>query len=159
MSPSHSIEMPIEAALERRLAGRQPVIRSASVRVAHGAGQASYECLVLDESPTGVLVDFGAVIAIPEEVSINFVTGGSYLARRRWAMGTKVGLEFMGEQLRSRDIADRMRTLLNLLEAQGLPATVRTLRAARYYDQAALRTAAEEAEVAYLRFAALLAAA
>jgi hypothetical protein len=159
MSHSTTDDMPMAAAIERRVAPRQPVIRSARIRVGQGAGQAVFECLVLDESPTGVLVDFGSVLPLPDEVSVHFVSGGSYLARRRWAMGTKAGFEFCGEQLVSREVAERMRKLAGILESQGVPATVRTLRAARFFDHAALRTAAEEAEVAYLRFAALLAGA
>jgi hypothetical protein len=154
---TETTQMPAAASIERRIAARHPVIRSARVRIGQGAGQAVYECLVLDESPTGVLVDFGSVLPVPEDVSVHFVTGGSYLARRRWAMGTKAGFEFCGEQLISRETADRIRKLADILETQGVLAAVRTLRAARFYDHTALQTAAEDAEVAYLRFANLLA--
>jgi hypothetical protein len=164
------------AGIERRVLPRHPVLRSARVRVGQAVvqgggqdlgqdlglqagqalGESVFDCLVLDESPTGVLVDFGAMIPLPEDVSVHFLNGGSYHARRRWAAGTRAGLEFCGEQLISRETADRMRKLADILDAHGLPAALRTLRAARFYDQAALRTAAEEAEVAYLRFAAML---
>jgi hypothetical protein len=156
MSQSQTTEMPSVAAVERRVAPRQPVIRSARVRVGQGAAQAIYDCLVLDESCTGVLVDFGEVIQLPDEVSVHFASGGAFLARKRWIMGTKAGFEFCGEQLVSREIADRMRKLADILESQGLLATVRTLRAARFFDHGALRTAAEDAEIAYLRFASML---
>jgi hypothetical protein len=169
-------EMRQLAGIERRVLARYPVLRSARVRIGQavcqgrghdlgqdlgqepgqGLGESVFDCLVLDESPTGVLVDFGTMIPLPEDVSVHFINGGSYLARRRWAAGTRAGLEFCGEQLISRDTADRMRKLAEILDAHGLPAALRTLRTARFYDQAALRTAAEEAEFAYLRFAALL---
>jgi len=168
----HDQEIRPPAGSERRVLPRHPVLRAARVRIGqalcHGAGldlgqgsgqglgESVFDCLVLDESPTGVLVDFGTVIPLPEDVSLHFVNGGSYLARRRWSMGTRAGLEFYGEQLISRDTADRMHRLSDILDAHGLPAALRTLRGADFYDQGALRTAAEEAEIAYLRFAALL---
>ena len=50
----------------------------------------------------------------------------------------------------------RMRKMADVLQAQGVVGAVATLRAARFFDHAELRRAAEEAEAAYFRFEAIL---
>ncbi|HQT46504.1 MAG TPA: hypothetical protein PLY97_04705 [Acidocella sp.] len=118
----------------------------------HGA----YNCLVLDESATGVLVDMGMVVNLPEEVTVQLQGGGTYLARRRWAVGSKAGLEFIGGQRITSDVALRMAKIADVLNIQGVVPAVATLRAARFFDNAELRRAAEQAEAAQLRLEAML---
>jgi hypothetical protein len=144
------------AAIERRNAPRMPVIKSAKVGVGSGVAESVFDCLVIDESASGVLIDFGAVVALPEEVTIQFSSGATYLARRRWSVGTKAGLEFRGGQLINTDAAMRMLKIAEILGGQGVLAAVNTLRAARFFDHHELRRVAEEAEASYLRFEALL---
>lgn len=139
---------------DRRSALRSPVIRG--VKLALGAGQSVLDCLVLDESATGIMVDLGALVPLPEEVTVHLQGGASYRARRRWMAGTKAGLEFLGAKVAVNETAQRMHKLADLLHTQGPLAVVGTLRAARYFDQAELRRAADEAEAAYLRLEALL---
>jgi hypothetical protein len=136
--------------IERRTARRNPVIKSARL-VFHKAG-AVHDCLVLDESTGGVLVDLGGMIKVPHEVTIQFTNGASYLAQKRWASGTKAGLSFSGGQVVSDETALRMRAVAEILHAQGLPAAMSTLRAARFFDHGELRRAAEDAEAAFARF-------
>jgi hypothetical protein len=148
---------PATAALaERRAAPRVPVIKSAKVFVGAGIGQSVFNCLVLDESATGVLVDLGTLANLPELVTLQMGGGGTYAARRCWAVGTKAGLEFVGGQVISGETALRMRKVADILVSQGTIAAVGTLRAARFFDHQELRRAAEEAEAAYFRFEAIL---
>lgn len=141
-------------AAERRRARRKPVIKSAKI-IINQAGSV-INCFVLDESSGGVQVDLGTMLELPDDLTIQFGNGATYLARRCWSAGTRVGLQFTSAQLVSEDTAGRMRKIAELLHDQGLGAAVSTLRAARFFDHAELRHAAEEAEAATLRFEMML---
>jgi hypothetical protein len=140
--------------LERRIAARVPVIRSA--KLICGPAEGIFDCLVLDQSASGVLIDLGAMVALPDELTIQFSGGAAFLAHRAWAAGTKAGLHLVGAQLLTEQAAQRMKNAADLLEMQALPAVVSTLRAARFLDHLELRRLAEEAEAAYLRFETFL---
>jgi len=144
------------ALAERRGDSRTPVIKSARLAVELQGGQGVYNCLVLDESRSGVLIDLGAMFPLPEEMMLHMGGGASYKVRRCWAVGTKAGLEFVGEQMVSPESASHMARLAELMRAQGLPAAVAALRARRYYDYEPLRRAAEAAEGAYNTLEAML---
>ncbi len=144
------------ALAERRQTPRQPVIKSAKIITGPDVNQGIYNCLVLDESPTGVLVDLGAIFGLPEEMSLHMTGGASYKARRCWAVGTKAGLAFIGSQMLSADTVEKLAQLGRMMQAQGLPATMAALRAQRFFDSAEVRHAAETAEAAYLRLEAAL---
>jgi len=146
-----------EAALaERRYTSRLPTIKSAKIIVGSGAAQTVFNCLILDESPSGVLIDLGTLIILPAEVTLQMNGGGTFLARRCWGVGTRAGLEFMGGQLISADTALRMQKVADILENQGVGAAVGTLRSARYFDHVDLRRAADELELAYSRLEGIL---
>ncbi len=139
---------------ERRRDRRKPVIKSAKI-IFNELGSV-LNCYVLDESSNGVQVDVGAIIDLPDDLTIQFGTGATYLAQRCWTAGTRVGLKLTGGQLVDEETVGRMRKIAELLQTQGLAAAVRTLRAARYFDHEELRRAATEAEAATARFAAIL---
>ncbi len=141
---------------ERRNAMRVPVIKSAKIVTGGEVGQSVYNCLVLDESPSGVLVELGALFTLPEEMTLHMTGGASYRARRCWAVGTKMGLGFVGAQLLSADTVERLAQLGRLMQAQGLPATMAALRAQRFFDSDEVRRAAEAAEAACHRLEAVL---
>lgn len=140
---------------ERRNTPRVPVIKSGKVVVGGDYSQGVLNCLVLDETALGVLIDLGALFVLPEEMVLH-ISSGSYKARRRWAVGTKAGLEFVGTQVVSTEIAAQKTKLLKLLEAQGVRAAMAMLRAQNYFNQPDLRRTAEEVEAAYYRFEAML---
>ncbi len=77
-------------------------------------------------------------------------------ARRCWAVGTKVGLEYIGEQLVSDEAVQQMGEIAKLIGAQGLPAGIAAMRARQFFNHGDLREAAEEAEAAYYKLEALL---
>jgi hypothetical protein len=147
-------EPPQESLGERRKASRAPVIKSA--KVALGIGQGMYNCLILDESSKGVLVDFGALVAVPDEVTLQISNGAIYQARRCWSVGTKAGLEYIGEQVVTGDTAAWMMKLSDILQTQGVVAAVSTLRASQFFNHEELRRIAEEAERAFSRLEAVL---
>ena len=114
-------------------------------------------CYVLDESSGGVQVDLGAIVDLPDDLTIQFGTGATYLARRCWdRRNQKSAWEFTSGQLVNEETSTRMRKIAELLHAQGLAAAVRTLRAARFFDHEELRRAATEAEAAMARFVTML---
>lgn len=145
-----------EMLTERRERPRVPVIKSAKISLGGGLAPGVFDCLVLDESPAGMLIDLGVVVTLPDEVTVQLAGGASYVARRVWSAGTKAGLEFLGGPVLAGDTALRMRRIAEVLHNQGVLAAVATLRVARHFDSDALREAAEAAEAAYLRLVALL---
>ncbi len=144
------------ALAERRNAMRVPVIKSAKIIAGGEVNQSIYNCLVLDESPSGVLVDLGAMFSLPEEVSLHMTGGACYKARRCWAVGTKMGLAFIGPQTLSPETTEKLAQLGRMMQAQGLPATMAALRAQRFFESDELRRAAEAAEASYHRLETVL---
>lgn len=144
------------ALADRRNAARVPVIKSAKIIAGGEVNQSIYNCLVLDESAAGVLVDLGAMFSLPEEVSLHMTGGASYKARRCWAVGTKMGLAFIGPQMMSADTMEKLAQLGRMMQSQGLPATLAALRAQRFFESEELRRAAENAEAAYHRLETVL---
>lgn len=139
---------------ERRQSRRTPVIKTA--KLIFTLAGSIHNCLVLDESTGGVMVDLGVMLGVPEDVTIQFGNGATFLAKRRWSAGTKCGLSFTGAQIISDETAIRMKKVGDILRAQGLDAAIATLRAARFFDNIELRRAAEDVEAANARFEATL---
>jgi hypothetical protein len=139
---------------ERRTTPRSTVIRSA--KLVFGEANVVYDCLVLDESAGGVMIDLGAMIKVPEDVVIRFNSGGAFPARRCWATGNRAGFKFTGGQIISQETALRMKKAADILEIQGLAAAMQMLRTARFLDNEELRRAAEDAESAMFRLQAIL---
>jgi hypothetical protein len=134
---------------DRRKFPREKVLKSAKIIVNHG--QTVFDCLVLDESPAGVYIDLGALVALPPEVTIQYGSGATFLAERRWNAGTRFGFEFHGPQVISRETAKRLEVIGQILNSQGLPAAVELLRLAQFFDNPQLRRIAEEASTAHAR--------
>ncbi len=143
-----------QAAAERRRGGRASVLRSA--KVICGASESIFDGLVLEQSSTGLQIDFGSVVDVPALVTIQFAGGAAFLARRAWTSGTRAGFALEGSQLLSNEMAERMKRYGHLLDTQGVLIAVSTMRAARFLDHGVLRQLAEEAETAYMRLEAFL---
>jgi hypothetical protein len=141
---------------ERRNAMRVPVIKSAKIVTTRDGGQSVHNCLVLDESAAGVLVDLGAMFPLPEEMTLHMTGGACYRARRCWAVGSKAGLAFIGPQMLSAETVQKLAQLGRMMQSQGLPATMAALRAQRFFESEEVRRAAEAAEAAYHRLEAVL---
>jgi hypothetical protein len=140
---------------ERRATNRVPVLKSARLIVGADPNSYVYDCLVLDETPNGLMIDLGALVDLPAEFTIR-LQGGTYLVRKCWSAGTKTGLHFEGNQIITKEAASRMIKIAEIMHDQGVAAACATLRGARYFDQDELRRAAEAAEAACLRLEAML---
>jgi hypothetical protein len=143
------------AMIERRKSVRTPVLKGAKVIFA--GGHSIYNCLVMDESTDGAFVDMGQVVPIPDEVILQFGSGATFRAQRRWSTGTKIGFEFIGGQIISQETASRLVVIRDILKNHGLAAAMKTLRAANFFDNTDLRKTAEDAEAAQNRLDAALA--
>lgn len=144
------------ALAERRGSARIPVIKSAKLQVGGELNESLYNCLVLDESATGVLIDLGSIFVLPEEMAIHMTGGTSHRARKCWAVGTKAGLEFIGGMMMSAEAAAAMDKMLEMLRSEGFPATMAALRRQNFWGHEALREAAEAAQTAYDRLELML---
>jgi len=138
----------------RRRHAREKVLRAA--KVIFGGGDSIYNCLVLDESPEGIFVDMGAVVSLPPEVTVQFSTGATFRAARRWATGSKIGFQFVGPQIITHETAQRMKVVHDILQTHGMPAAMQTLRVAQFFDNAELRRAADAADTAVRRLEMIL---
>jgi hypothetical protein len=141
-------------AMERRKHPRVRVLKAAKIIL--NDGNVVYDCLVMDESPEGVFVDMGALVALPPEVTIRFASGATFSAVRRWNSGTKFGFEYSGKQIISHETARRMQAVSQILTNHGLPAAVNVLRLAQYFDNPELRRLATEAAAAHVKFESAL---
>ncbi len=139
---------------ERRKHVREKVLKAA--KIIFGGGDSVYNCLVLDESPDGIFVDLGGIVALPPEVTVQFSTGATFRAIRRWRTGSRVGFEFTGQQIVSHETSKRMNAVVEILHDHGLPAAMQTLRVAQFFDNIELRRVAEAAEAAHRRLEQML---
>jgi hypothetical protein len=139
---------------DRRKHVREKVLKGA--KIIFGGGDSIYNCLVLDESPDGIFVDMGAVVALPAEVMVQFSSGAMFRAVRRWSTGSRIGFQFVGAQIVSHEMAKRLNLVADILQDHGLTAAMQTLRVAQFFDNVELRRAAEEAETAYRRLKTML---
>jgi len=152
--------MPVNSAVstanpaDRRRHVRTRVLKSA--KVITPGGHSIFNCLVLDESEDGVFVDLGGVAAIPDTVTIQFASGATFPAIRRWSAGAKCGFEFSGPQIISHETANRMNVIGKILNDHGIPAAVDTLRKADFFDNAELRKIAEAAHFAHIKLESAL---
>jgi hypothetical protein len=137
-----------------RRARRQPVLKGA--KIISGPSDAVTECQIHDESPFGVLAVTGSAVAVPERVTIKLSTGALVLAVRRWENGNKIGFEFAEIPPDAEPNRQQMRHVREILETQGLPEAIHVLRASRFFNNTALRHAAEDVEAAQRRLEALL---
>jgi PilZ domain len=139
---------------DKRGIRRDRVVKRAQVTF----GNSVLDCIVLDISIAGARISFANPVPIPEAVALRLHDGSIYPARRRWARGTDMGLEFIGLSVADgnegqlRQAAAAMQAVL-VADPSGW---LRILRAERYFGDETLRRAAEAAEAAHKRLAAAL---
>jgi hypothetical protein len=136
---------------------RQRVLRSA--QIAYGGG--ALPCVVLDVSARGARISLREPVDLPDAITLWLRDGSCRVAQVRWARGTLAGLEF-AERLSDQELG----TMLGAGETDGGAgrgiAAVQAahpsrwlplLRAEPCFQDAAVRGAAEAAELAMLRLA------
>jgi hypothetical protein len=116
-------------------------------------GGSILDCIVLDASPRGARVRFGAPVTVPDRVRLMLRDGSVRDARRRWSRGTQMGLEFIdpGRPQDTPGLAERALGLLAQLRGGDPAAWLPGLRAERYLGDAAVRDAAEAMAAAHQR--------
>jgi hypothetical protein len=109
------------------------------------AGDAIYDCTVLDVSAAGARLRFGTPVALPGDFIFRVLDGSSYPARRVWSRGNEMGIAFTGQVIASGDIAQSRRAeeALNALRSPGLAACLDILARERYFGDDGLRRTAE----------------
>lgn len=140
--------------IDQRRTKRQPVLKMAEL--VFGFPGMHIECQVIDESRFGVMLETPVVADVPERLKIRFVGGPTFAALRRWAIGNKVGLEFVGLFLEDEATMGQVRAVRTVLREVGVHAAVQMLRERDFFQSSQLRSAAEEAEIAIARLESAL---
>jgi hypothetical protein len=141
---------------DRRKYPRTTVVKSGRIFTEEGNPKAVFECLIIDQSRTGVLIDLGTPLDTPMELTLQISEEGVYRTRRVWSIGTRAGLEFIGDQIISGELAERMVTISELLKTESVHRAFRNLGTANYFDNDGLRQAAMNAESSYNHLVAML---
>jgi hypothetical protein len=137
-----------------RRINRQRVFKAG--KIIFGEADTTVDCLIRDESPAGLLVETDVFVEVPERVKIKIINGGTFLALRRWALGNKIGLEFIGDRIYDSHTLVTMQGVLEVLQTHGIQQAVQSLRIARFFYNEDIEEAAKEAEAATKRLEALL---
>jgi hypothetical protein len=139
---------------DKRRAERQRVLKMA--QLVYGIPGTPIECLVIDESRLGVMLETLELADVPERVKIRFIGGPTFAALRRWASGNKIGLEFAGLFPEDEATKRQVGAIKKVLKDIGVHAAVQMLREFDFFENAQLQTAAEDAEIAIARLESAL---
>lgn len=141
-----------DAGGNKRRAPRSTVLKRAQIV----AGDAVFDCIVVDISESGARVRTATVVPVPERVVLRFAGGTSTPAIRRWTRGVEIGFEFVAGAALRGAAAQRAWAAYESLRDGRMEEAIRLLRAERFFDDEALRQAAEAAEAARARLEAVL---
>ena len=140
---------------EQRHDRRKSFLKRAQLVIGGGG---AVDCVVENLSATGARVRLGAPTPLPEAFALRFNDGASHAARRRWSLGTAVGVEFEGGGPAAEAERRHMVEAVREASAAADPAAMlRLLRAAWFFGDESLRRAAADLELAQVRFTAALA--
>jgi hypothetical protein len=139
---------------DKRLAIRQAVLKAAQITF----NQSVVDCLVLDISETGARVRTAAVVPVPEQVTLRLRGGAIFSAVRRWTRGMEIGLSLESTAVLGEEPARVAWRVYEMVRATTVAEPLRILGGYGYFDDMALRAAAEDAEAGLRRLEAVLAA-
>lgn len=143
-----------EAMWVNRGAQRDRVLKGGQITF----GNSVLDCIVLDVSISGARVSCSTLALVPEVVTLRLRDGSTYPARRAWARGEELGLEFTGRVGASGD-EGRIRRAWAALEAVQVADPVswlQILQAERFFGDETLHQAAKAAEAGHMRLEAAL---
>jgi hypothetical protein len=80
--------------VERRRAKRARTFKSGKLLFG-GFTQVVIDCLIVEMSETGARVETAAMTLIPDMLTLRMGDGTEHRARRAWATGNLIGLEFI----------------------------------------------------------------
>ena len=139
--------------IEHRHDHRKSFLKRAQIVVGGGV----VDCVVENLSATGAKVRLGGPTALPETFALRFHDGTSHAARRRWSLGTAVGMEFEGAgpaaEAERRHMVEAVRDASSAADPAAMLALLRT---AWFFGDETLRRAAADLELAQVRFIAAL---
>ena len=139
---------------DHRRIKRQRVVKMG--KIIFGVSDITVDCLICDETSSGLLVETETPVSIPDEVKIKLTNGGTFRASRRWAFGNKIGFEFIGTRINDSATSESMSAIYDILQTQGITQALISLRRSRFFDNDELRRAAEDAEAATMRLEQML---
>ena len=96
---SESIFTPVQnlkssAGIERRVRPRIQILKSG--KLIYGNFQkTAINCTVVDASEGGVRIETGVMVQVPANIQLQMPGKPPRWARRRWAIGNQIGLEFV----------------------------------------------------------------
>jgi hypothetical protein len=137
----------------KRIDLRQAVLKGAQIIF----GGSVIDCLVINVSESGARVRTAAMTQVPEHVILRFGGGASFAGTRRWARGLEIGLSLARIASLADEAAELAWRLHDMVRATSVQEPLALLRARRFFDDLALRTAAEEAEAGLRRLESMLA--
>jgi hypothetical protein len=137
---------------QKRLAIREAVLKGAQIIF----GQSVVDCLVLDVSETGAKVRTASVVPVPEQVTLRFRGGAIFPAVRRWTRGMEIGFSLAETASLGDEPAELAWRIYECVRATTIEEPLRLLRDCGFFDDLALRAAAEEAEAGLRRLETML---
>ena len=140
--------------IEHRHDNRKSFLKRAQIVVGGGM----MDCVVENLSATGARVRLNGPSAVPETFALRFHDGSSHTARRRWSLGTSVGMEFEGAgpaaEAERRHMVEAVREASLAADPAAMLALLHT---AWFFGDETLRRAAADLHVAQVRFGTALA--
>lgn len=140
--------------VDNRRSRRRQVLKTGQIIL--GFAGSTIDCLIVDETSQGVGIETAVMTDLPERLRLKIAGGAAFDAIRRWSIGSRVGVEFVGPKIPGDAASRQKKDVLMALKSQGAQAAALMLRDLDYFKDADLRTAMEEAEAAYQRLAAML---
>jgi len=140
--------------VEKRRVKRQQVLKRG--QLLYGFADAAIDCLIIDESSYGMLIETPLMTDLPERLRIRVAGGPTFDAVRRWSMGNKVGIEFLQPERRDSAMLRKRIAIKLALKNQNIRFAAAMLREVDFFDDEDLRAAAEAAESATAWLGALL---
>ena len=137
---------------EKRATDRVTVLKAAKIEW----GNSVVDCLVLEQSPTGVRVSMATPMDVPKQVTVHLRGGAVRQATLRWAFGTEVGFEFCGIAKLDAAAADSALLIFVDLHENGLNEIIARLNQVRFFDDAELTSTALAAQAAMQRLETML---
>jgi hypothetical protein len=85
---------PAAPAIERRQKSRGRTFKVG--KLIFGASHPTVvDCFVIEMSVTGARVETSIMVQVPETLTLRLVDSSEYRVRRAWAIGNRIGLEFL----------------------------------------------------------------
>jgi len=137
---------------ERRHAPRERVLQRGEIVI----GPTVQACIVLDLTPRGARLETAVPLSLPDRFGLRFPDGRRMLCVRRWAVGRRVGAEFLDAEAVPGGRTERAETILRLQESSPASRVFGTLRAEHFLGSSGLADATADAEAAWSRLTVTL---